>query len=174
MAIRCGIVGLPNVGKSTLFNALTRAQIAAENYPFCTIDPNIGVVPVPDPRLQALAGIVHPEKIVPTAVEFVDIAGLVAGASQGEGLGNQFLSHIREVDAIAHVVRCFESTDIIHVAGKVDPIADIETIDTELALADLATVDKALERAAKASKIASHTPLRAHRLKRLYTVVYGP
>jgi GTP-binding protein YchF len=152
MSIKCGIVGLPNVGKSTLFNALTRAQIAAENYPFCTIDPNVGVVPVPDPRLQELAAIVNPEKLVPAAVEFVDIAGLVAGASQGEGLGNKFLAHIREVDAIAHVVRCFDDGDIVHVAGKVDPLADIETINTELALADLTTVEKALERAAKTAK----------------------
>ena len=152
MAIQCGIVGLPNVGKSTLFNALTRAQIAAENYPFCTIDPNVGVVPVPDERLEQLADIVHPEKIVPTAVEFVDIAGLVKGASQGEGLGNQFLAHIREVDAIAHVVRCFENEDIVHVAGRIDPLSDLETVDTELALADLASVDKAVDRAAKAAK----------------------
>lgn len=152
MGIKCGIVGLPNVGKSTLFNALTRAQIAAENYPFCTIDPNVGVVPVPDERLSQLAAIVKPEKILPTTVEFVDIAGLVAGASQGEGLGNQFLSHIRETDAIAHVVRCFESTDIVHVSGKVNPIADIDVIDTELALADLQTAEKAVDRAAKNAK----------------------
>jgi GTP-binding protein YchF len=152
MALHCGIVGLPNVGKSTLFNALTKAAIAAENYPFCTIDPNVGVVPVPDSRLHALAEIVKPERVIPTSIEFVDIAGLVAGASKGEGLGNQFLAHIRETDAIAHVVRCFEDEDVIHVAGKVDPISDIEVIDTELSLADLATLDKALQRAIKAAK----------------------
>ena len=152
MGIKCGIVGLPNVGKSTLFNALTKAGIAAANFPFCTIDPNVGVVPVPDLRLGQLAQIVKPQKVIPTAVEFVDIAGLVAGASKGEGLGNKFLAHIREVDAITHVVRCFENTDIVHVSGKIDPIADIETIDTELALADLDSVDKALNRAERAAK----------------------
>src|SRR5579864_2537528 len=152
MGIKCGIVGLPNVGKSTLFNCLTKAGVDASNYPFCTIEPNVGVVPVPDPRLEKLAAIVHPEKILPTAMEFVDIAGLVAGASKGEGLGNKFLAHIREVDAIAHVVRCFEHPDIVHVAGKIDPISDIETIDTELALADLEAVDKALNKAERAAK----------------------
>ncbi|HRW72000.1 MAG TPA: redox-regulated ATPase YchF, partial [Ottowia sp.] len=152
MSLQCGIVGLPNVGKSTLFNALTKAGIAAENYPFCTIEPNTGVVEVPDPRLAQLAGIVKPERVLPAIVEFVDIAGLVAGASQGEGLGNQFLAHIRETDAIVNVVRCFEDANVIHVAGKVDPIADIEVIQTELCLADLGTVEKAVQRYTKAAK----------------------
>src|SRR5882672_10817435 len=152
MSLKCGIVGLPNVGKSTLFNALTKAGIAAENYPFCTIEPNVGIVEVPDPRLQALAEIVKPERTVPAIVEFVDIAGLVAGASKGEGLGNQFLAHIRETDAIVNVVRCFEDENVIHVAGKVDPVADIEVIQTELCLADLATVEKSLARYVKVAK----------------------
>jgi GTP-binding protein YchF len=152
MSLQCGIVGLPNVGKSTLFNALTKAGIAAENYPFCTIEPNVGVVEVPDPRLQALASIISPERIVPAIVEFVDIAGLVAGASKGEGLGNQFLSHIRETDAIVNVVRCFEDDNVIHVNGRVDPIADIEVIQTELCLADLGTVEKAIHRYSKTAR----------------------
>ncbi len=169
MAIKCGIVGLPNVGKSTLFNALTSAEIAAENYPFCTIDPNVGVVPVPDPRLAALAEIVRPQRILPTTVEFVDIAGLVKGASRGEGLGNQFLANIRETDAIAHVVRCFDNDDVIHVDGRVDPLSDAEVINTELALADLDTVERNLQRAEKVAKTGQKDALlKRDYLQRLY------
>jgi GTP-binding protein YchF len=152
MSLKCGIVGLPNVGKSTLFNALTKAGIAAENYPFCTIEPNVGMVEVPDPRLKALAEIVKPERVVPATVEFVDIAGLVAGASKGEGLGNQFLAHVRETDAIVNVVRCFEDDNVVHVAGKVNPLDDIEVIQTELALADMGTVEKAIHRENKKAR----------------------
>lgn len=166
MGIKCGIVGLPNVGKSTLFNALTRAAIAAENYPFCTIDPNVGIVPVPDPRLAQLAEIVHPERIVPTTVEFVDIAGIVKGASTGEGLGNKFLANIREVDAITHVVRCFVNDDIVHVAGRIDPLDDIDIINTELALADLETAEKALQRAEKAAKAQDKEAIKAREVIR--------
>lgn len=171
MSLKCGIVGLPNVGKSTLFNALTKAGIAAENYPFCTIEPNVGVVEVPDPRLAKLAEIAHPERIVPAIVEFVDIAGLVAGASTGEGLGNKFLAHIRETDAIINVVRCFEDPNVIHVAGRVDPIADIEVIQTELCLADLGTVEKSLQRYTKAAK--SGNDKEAAKLVQVLTKVQG-
>ena len=170
MGFKCGIVGLPNVGKSTLFNALTEADIESENYPFCTIEPNVGVVPIADDRLDKLSNIVNPKKVLPTVMEFVDIAGLVKGASQGEGLGNQFLANIRETEAIVHVVRAFENEDIVHVAGKVSPIDDIEVINTELVLADLGTVEKLYQKASKNSKSGekegllpvSYTHLRAH------------
>ena len=172
MGFKCGIVGLPNVGKSTLFNSLTLAGIAAENYPFCTIDPNVGVVAVPDPRLQQLANIVLPQRIVPTTMEFVDIAGLVAGASQGEGLGNQFLAHIRETDAIAHVVRCFENDDVVHVSGRVEPLSDIAVVNTELALADLETVERTIQRVEKLAKVnPKEVKLRLDMLLRLHATL---
>ena len=164
MGFKCGIVGLPNVGKSTLFNCLTKAGIQAENYPFCTIEPNVGMVPVPDPRLDELASIVQPEKVIPTMMQFVDIAGLVAGASRGEGLGNKFLAHIRETDAIAHIVRCFEDDDVTHVAGRVDPISDIQTIDTELCLADLDVAEKALDKISRQTKSGDKEAIRQAKL----------
>lgn len=164
MSLKCGIVGLPNVGKSTLFNALTKAAIPAENYPFCTIEPNVGIVEVPDPRLKQLADIVNPQRVLPAVVEFVDIAGLVAGASKGEGLGNQFLAHIRETDAIVQVIRCFKNDNVVHVAGKVDPISDIEVIQTELALADLGTVERALQREEKKAKTGDKEALKLAQL----------